>query len=135
MSIDESSSLKEIIHDAINQVDTYKHPDLEIFRKRINAISEAAQLGSTGGDTITRITWSKDQLSIDTEYYCRNCHQTNEINIPNSILNASNPVLAAKEYRKNLDIANAIARIEQVKYNMKLAEENLIQVKQKYGIE
>ncbi|HMZ95112.1 MAG TPA: hypothetical protein PLD56_11400 [Chitinophagales bacterium] len=43
--------------------------------------------------------------------------------------------MAAKEYRKNLDIANAIARIEQVKYNMKLAEENLIQVKQKYGIE
>lgn len=135
MSVDENSSLEEIIHDAINQVDTYKHPDLEVFRKRINAISEAAKLGSTSGDTITRISWSKDRLSIDTEYYCRNCHQTNEINIPNSIINAIDPILAAKEYRKNLDIADAVTRVENAKYNMKLAEENLIQVKQKYGIE
>lgn len=132
--ITENSSLEEIIHDAINQVDTFRHPDLEIFRKRINLICESAGLSSTCGDTITRISWYKEYLEIDTEYYTRNCHQTDNIKIPNSILKANDPIETAKEYRKNEELKKAYSEIQGCEYALEKSKDRLNKIKEKYGV-
>lgn len=132
--ITENSSLEEIIHDAINQVYTFKHPDLEIFRKRINPISESAGLGSTGSDSITSICWYGEYLTIDTEYYTMNCHQTDNIRIPNSILKANDPIEAAKEYRKNEELKKAYSEIKGCEYALEKSKDRLNKIKEKYGI-
>lgn len=100
-------TLREIIDDAIVQVDTYKHPQLDDFKSAIKPILVALQ-GSAFADhdDIVGISIYDDEVIVSTEYYVRCCQQTDDFRIPLEIINSTDPVNAATEYRLRLDVDN-----------------------------
>lgn len=121
-----NTELQTIIEDAINQVDTYKHPQLDEFKTAIKPILKA-YLGRSFADhdDITSIDIYNGELRICTEYYVRSCHQTDDFEIPMEIINSDNPIKTATEYhlklevenlKTNLDRQNSLATIAKTKY-------------------
>ncbi len=58
-------------------------------------------------DTIAKLELRTDSLKIIATYTCRGCYQENDITIPLFILQSENPLLTAKLYRLDKQLANA----------------------------
>lgn len=99
------STLRELITEATEAIDTYKYPDVSEVQSKLHAILEAAKLGGINRDHLTSLDIYGDHLHIRTEWSARGCHQSGDYRIPMSIIDAEDPIKAATIYgiKKRID--------------------------------
>ena len=120
---DKVYTLRELIDEAQFQLNTYKHPRINDVKYRLDEILRAANMGSIGYDTIVELSTSRHSLTIGTEYMVQGCRQIAEYILPLSIIDAADPIYAAKVWSADQDVAVAERAVE-------IATRNLDWVKQ-----
>lgn len=122
----------DIIQEAINQINTYKHPNIDDAREIINAVSGAAGLGSPGGDHISRMSIEgregEQYLHIKTEYSVRCCSMSDDFRIPVHLFEAEDPVLAAKQWAYDNELEKARAEVLGLEKSLGYARKKLAEV-------
>ena len=116
-------TVEEIVKKAIHDKQTYKTPDLTEFVQYFNPIVEALGFWrSLDKCRIEQIWQDLSNIEMTVSWSCRGCEDSEEIRIPNFLLNHSDPVLSAKKY---------VARkeIETLKVKIMFAEEQLLKLK------
>lgn len=118
----------EVIEEAISQINTYKHPNIDDAREIINAVSGAAGLGSPGGDHISSMEISGDFLRVRTEYSVRCCSMSDDFHIPVFLFEAEDPVLAAEKWAYDNELDNAKAKVLDLEKSLDYARNRLAEV-------
>lgn len=116
-------TLLEIIFDAERQVDTYKHPDLDILREAVDPVLTALGECTVGGDCVESIYVDDDHVHIMTSYSCRGCSNTNDMTIPMAIVEAENPVRAATELTLRKKLKRAVEELNYARAQLPKLEE------------
>lgn len=119
-----SESLKRIIEEAVSKVDAYKHPDLSEFKEVMTPIFEALDIGVGALDEIDDMFYNQD-LTIYTKYYCRGCECDDQFTIPMEVIEAEDPVKAAKLYTSDMALNAAISAFNRAELVLTQAREAL----------
>lgn len=98
---------RKIIDEAISAFNTYRHPHLDDARKLISDILKAAGKGTIEHDKIETLDEYTGFLRIETSWSTRGCEQTSEFEIPSSIIDADDPIVAATRWGLNEQLAEA----------------------------
>lgn len=118
-------TLREIVEEASYAIDTYKHPSIPEARNRLNDIVKAAGLGNLEYETIDGISFHKDTIEINTTYSTRGCLQSGEYIFPASILEAADPVAAAKRWGLQKKVDDAQEKVDEARRDLEGCEETL----------
>lgn len=119
----DKDNVKEMINKAINDLQTYKNPDLTEFVQYFNPIVEALGFWRPLEKCrIEQIWQDQSNIELTVSWICRGCEDSEEIRIPNFILNNSDPVLSAKNCATRRKIKMLEAKIME-------AEEQLLRLK------
>lgn len=92
-------SLMEQTKNAAKLVSKYRSPDILDWVRKVDPILEALGQPTIGGDYVDIIDLYEGVVTIQTFYRGRGCTQRNDIYIPFSILEAEDPIKAAKILR------------------------------------
>jgi hypothetical protein len=110
---------REIFEAAVSQFNTYKHANIDEAEALLNSILEAAGLGSLTHETIESIDEFSGNIYIETSYSCRGCADTSSYKFPSSILDAADPIKAARIWGlKEKITAESIERDRYISYTM-----------------
>ncbi len=109
------TSLRDLLEAAEGDLDTYRHPDVSEAQRRLNEVLEAAGLGSTGTDRITRLRVGPREVFVRAEYSVRSCVSDNEYEFPVTILDAPDPVAAARRWGLERRRGEAVAKVAEAK--------------------
>jgi hypothetical protein len=107
-----TAKLLEIIQTAANQIDTYRHPDLQLFQAAVDPVLAALGESTIDSDSVESIYVGHKYVRITTSYYCRGCHNTSDSTIPMEIVEAADPVKAATEHVLRSKVAQADAELK-----------------------
>ena len=118
-------TLLELTFDAAAKVDTYKNPDIEEWIAAIDPVLASLGKGCIGTDTVDSILADEKFVHILTSYTSMSCPDTNSVSIPMAIIEASNPVHAAKIFNVDNRIRLTNDGIEGSRKAIAYAEESL----------
>jgi hypothetical protein len=90
------SKLLDLTLKAARLVDELRNPDLSEWITAIDPVLEALGQPMIRRDSVDRITVGGSVVYITTSYSTLGCHQTDEMEVPISVIEAENPVRAAK---------------------------------------
>lgn len=96
---------REIIDEAISQLATYRHPNTEEAEKLLSDILKAAGLGSLEHEHVDDISIYGGSVHIETSWSARGCGQNSSYSFPVSLLDAEDPLKAAKIWGLNEKIS------------------------------
>lgn len=102
------SELREIIEQASSDIEEYKHPDLSAVTERLNRLFAAGKFGSIGNyDKIERISFRAGTVEVVVGYSRRSCYNTFEVEFPESVLDADDPIdaISAWAWGERVDAA------------------------------
>ena len=117
--------LWELISDAIVQIDTYKHPNIDEAKKALDDILVASDLGSCARDHITRIEARSGGVVVEVEWYSRGCRQEDSYFIPSIIIDAVDPVYEATVWGLSRKISTACNDLEKANRYVVMAEADI----------
>jgi len=100
-------TLRELINEATEAIETYKHPDVDEVQGKLHDILTAAKIGGINRDHLTSLDIYSDYLHIRTEWSARGCAQSSDYRIPMSIIDAEDPIKAATIYGINKRLTEA----------------------------
>ena len=118
-------NLLDLTFDAAVKVDTYKNPDIEEWIAAIDPVLAALGKGCIGTDTVDDITVGEKFVHIMTSYTSMSCPDTNSIQVPTAIIEAADPVHAAKLFSVENRIRLTTTGIEESRKAIAYAEECL----------
>ena len=118
-------TLLALTQTAAAAVDTFRHPNIEDWRLAIDPVLEAAGEPGVGQDKVDSMVLSESELHIETSYVLRGCECSNRITLPLSILEASDPLRAAKQFRLQGAIADAKCDIKAAQDTLTLKTQTL----------
>lgn len=119
-------TLLDKIRDAEHQIVTYKHPNIDEVRKIFNDILDAMGGGGPGNDSITSLYIHDNCVTFNTEYWVRGCHCGNDYTIPMDILEAEDPIKAAKLYHIEKRIIECNQAIAGAEFTLRSKREQLV---------
>lgn len=108
-------TLQELIDKAINDIDEYRHPDVDDVQNRLHEILQAAKVGSINQDHLESLSIHNGMLYIRVTWTCRGCDQSADYEIPMAVIEAPDPVRAAA-------IWGSSNRLEEAKRNLRSAQ-------------
>lgn len=91
-------TIRQLIDGAIEQIDTYRHPDTSGAEDKLNEIIVAAGLGNISHDRLAYLDIQDGKVCIRTEYSVRGCENSDYYEFPEAILDADDPIRAATEW-------------------------------------
>ena len=91
-------TLRELVDDAIHQIDLYKNPSIDEFEQRFSEILKAARLGSLEHEDIESLGEYGGNIHLTSSWSARGCHNTSDYKIPSAIIDAPDPVAAARRW-------------------------------------
>jgi hypothetical protein len=98
-----TTKLRELLEDAKQQIDTYKHPNIDEFKPAMSEVLNAAGVGSLMRDCVEsideRTSNGQKWIVIETSWSSRGCSQTSEYRIPSFIVDSENPLKAAHKWK------------------------------------
>lgn len=103
-----TKTLRELLDEACSLVRRYKSPNIDEFKERMDEVLIAANLGCIDNDTVISIDEYDDFVSIEISYTLRQCSQTENVSFPSFLIDAPDPVLAAKKWGYD----NAVKELE-----------------------
>lgn len=101
-------SLRLLLEDAASQLAIYRAPGLDELQEPLNAILEAAGLGSTGNDQIDKIEevcGTEGYFRITTVCSARGGRKASEFQLPVAIVDAEEPMVAAQDWAREHTVA------------------------------
>jgi len=119
------STLRELINEATEAIETYKHPDVDEVQSKLHAILEAGKLGGINRDHLTQLDIYGDHLHIRTEWSARGCAQSSDYRIPMSIIDAEDPIKAATIYGINKRLTEAKNDLSSARYSVERNEKRV----------
>lgn len=125
------STLRELIKEATEAIETYKHPDVSEVQGKLHDILQAAELGGINRDHLTDLDIYSDHLHIRTEWSSRGCSQSGDYRIPTSIIDAEDPIKAATIYGINKKITSAKNELSSARNTVQRQEAYLIELNAK----
>lgn len=90
--------LRALLDQAESAIRTYKHPGIDEACERLDAILQAANLGGIDADEVTYLRIGRQTVSIGTTYSVRSCTQHRDFEFPTWIIDAVDPVAAARRW-------------------------------------
>ena len=111
-------NLRQLIDNAISQLNIYKTPDIDECKSRLNEILKVSQLGGINYDKIEKMTENNQVLTIDTSWSARGCSNTSSYELPVSIIDAQDPLIAAKAWGWEKRINEAQSKLDDAKANV-----------------
>lgn len=106
-----TTPLRALVDDAIQKINTYRRPNVDDAVKALREVLQAMGTGAPSEhDGIESMTEDGDGLlRIVTAYSVRCCAMSDEFEIPASIIDAPDPIAAAKlwGWKRKVDIARA----------------------------
>lgn len=122
-----AKTLRALLEEAASNLLVYRSPDLDEVRQRLNEVLEAAGLGTTSNDRIESIAEFRedDSFVIHTAWTARGCSQTSEYRLPASIVDAADPLEAAKSWKHDKEVAEARAALAKAESDFARARERL----------
>lgn len=120
-------SLRDTLHELefeISRVKARKAQAAREFGIELDKILEALGEGQIGNDVITYTYEDGDEFVVETAYSLRGCAMTGEHRIPLSVMNADDPIAAAKQLVADKEEAErqAAARAEEARKAAIIAE-------------
>ena len=125
------STLRELINEATEAIDTYKHPDVDEVQGKLHDILQAAELGGINRDHMTGLDIYGDHLHIRTEWSARGCAQSSDYRIPMSIIDAEDPIKAAKLYGINKKLTEAKNELAYARSSVERGEKRVAELNAK----
>lgn len=122
-------TLIDAIVEAIDQLDTYKNPDVSEIKKRLDVILCAAGLGSIARDSLDSMYLGKENLEINTSWSSRGCSMGDTKSIPRSILESSTVLVSANRWRLDNKLKEAERKLDGATYSLREARKNMDAVK------
>lgn len=104
-------NLYELTAQAQHDVNIYRSPDLSEWIAAIDPVLGAAGETVIGSDKVESIELHAHTLRIRTSYTVRCCAQTNDMEIPTSLLIAENPVKEATRYYLDKSLRESKAKL------------------------
>jgi hypothetical protein len=124
-------TLRQIIEEAIGQIATYKHPDVDEAQGRLHELLKAAELGGIEHDGIVSIEECGDTFRIQTEWSARGCLNTSDYELPSFIIDADDPVAAARIWGIEKKVKEAERAVDEARSTLLLREKRLAEFKEK----
>jgi hypothetical protein len=124
------STLRKQVEEAIEQIETYKNPDISEVRQRLDAIFEAAGKAGVGQyDDIESLCFVRIQgiehLQISLTWMSRQCQQGATRSVPAHIIDSDDPIAAAKTWYLDCQITKAQESVELCQKRLTQATEEL----------
>lgn len=91
--------LYELTLSAEEAVTTYRHPDIRDWIEAIDPVLAATGEPGIGRDSVDSVNVSDGVLTITTSYSVMNCPDSSTCSLPVTILQAADPIQAAKRYK------------------------------------
>ena len=110
--VDKEMTLRELIDEAQNQLETYKNPDTSEVVRRLHEILVAGGLGGIIHDKLEGLGEYNGQFIISTSYSVRCCNQTAEYKFPSYILDSKDPITDIKIWALEEKFKKAKASVE-----------------------
>ena len=125
-------NLYESTISAINQFDTYRHPNLSMWIKQIDEVLSSLHDCTIDGDKIESLYLDEEYLQIRTSYSVRCCECSNDISIPVEILQAIDPVKKAQQFYIAKEYEKAQSLLKSAESEVIFATQNLEKIKSLY---
>lgn len=109
------STLRTMIDDAQRQLSTYRHPNVSDVSERLSAILQILSRGSLEYDRVDSISEEDGNLVIGTTYSLRGCTNNGEYEIPIEIIDADDPLDAARRWVKQQALNETEQSLKQTK--------------------
>lgn len=96
---------RELIEDASSQLSTYRSPDIDEAEEFLDQLLKTTGLGSVKYEHIESIDIYGDEVHVETTWSARGCPSNSSYQFPVSLLDAENPLKAAKIWglKKKID--------------------------------
>lgn len=118
-------NLYEATSEAQIACDVYRSPDIGEWITNIDKVLAALGGPQIGDDAVDSIAIGDEYVSIQTSYTVRNCHQTNQMYIPVSVIKSDDPVKAATLYHLTERLARENQKLEYARTQAKQCNENI----------
>jgi len=122
---DQNRTLREILEHAEEQIDTYRHPDIDEASDWLDRLLQAGKLGGIGSDRISYLHVGREAVSIRTSYTVRSCAQSDDYEFPVSIIDAPDPIAAMTKWSNERQLAKLRSEVEQTKRSYEAALKRL----------
>lgn len=109
-----ATRLRELLEQAESDIDTYRYPSIDDTQEALNQVLDAAGLRNTGSDRVTRLVVGREVVQFTTEYSVRCCAQSDDFELPIHIVDAEDPIRAAKVWGIEKGVREAEAEVSQV---------------------
>lgn len=124
-----STPLRILVDEAIHKVNTYKRPNIDEAIVSLRAVLQAMGTGAPAEhDGIESMSEYDDALHIQTAYSVRCCAMSDEFEIPNSIIDAADPIAAAKAWGWKRKVDEASTALTQAEAAVERARDRLNKV-------
>lgn len=118
-------SLRELIDQAIADLDRYKHPDTSEVERRLDEILTAGKLGSIAHDHLEDLSFYKGDLCISTSYSVRGCTQSGQYKIPEAVIDSFDPIATIKVWAKDQRVAAARLEVASAERSLQWRKDEL----------
>lgn len=108
---EKQTTLRELVEEAAQALDTYKHPNIDEAKSRLGELFKAAGRGSFEHVTITSIDLYGGTVAVAYEWSARCCAMSDRDEIPASFLDEPDPIKAATLWRLNCAVSKASSAV------------------------
>ncbi len=119
-------TLRELIEQAEADLDRFKHPNVTEVQEKLHEILMAGKVGGIAHDKLESLYFSHGELHIRTSYSVRSCSMRGEYDIPETIIDADDPVRAMKLWSARKKVADAQSEYDEAALTAKQRMEALI---------
>lgn len=129
-------SLRQLLDEAAEAIELYRHPDLDEMRNRLDVVLSAAGEGRLGKDEIVYIreclSSGGNYFEIETKWSIRGCEQRTEFKIPSSIVDSDDPLASAELWFYQRRLSEAKEEVEKCEKALEKARNRMASI-QKEG--
>lgn len=123
------SVLRELIDEASSSISSYKRPNVDEAQQALNDVMMAAGLPGIMHDSLDDIDEEGGMLHISTSWSSRGCACGETYRLPSFIIDAEDPIAAAKAWGKEQAINKAQGMVDKAKADLAWAEKKLAEAK------
>lgn len=120
-------SLLDLLHKAASDLAIYRDPDVDEVKDRLSEVLEAAALSGIRRDQLVSLSLTDKTLEIETAWTVRGCENTSSYSLPMPIIEAKDPLAAAKLWAADKALNGAKTAVAQAEVRLAHAKETLAQ--------
>ena len=124
-------NLLDLTKKAIDQLDTYKYPNIDEWIAVIDPILEELDTHTINKDKVVSISLFTDKLHITTTYSVMCCERFNYIKVPLYIISSNKPIKEARIYNLKSKLAISRGKLIVAKLTVESESVNILNLEKK----